>query len=266
MNLFHRLTVILLFTTITYATSDDTKLTVGFNLMSMDYMEYSQSGEKLDSEKSDALPGFTLGYQTRLLDGIDQDGGFIDLSFSHYQGTTTYTGSDLNNPNGKFGDLVLQTTNKLNDGTLSYIQNMSAINLLFSLQGGLGYRQWDRILADGHEEAYKWFYGFIKAGATKNIFKHDNLGVSIQYHRALSPTMSSNLYGTFDLGDTQGYAISVPWTHQLNRLWDFQLNYTYKTWDISLSNVVSGMYEPRSESSFHTLGLAFIYKYNNGDE
>ena len=271
MNLFHRLTVILLFTTITYAASDDTKLTVGFNLMSVDYMEYSQSGKKLDSEKSDALPGFTLGYQTRLLDGIDQDGGFIDLSFSHYQGNTDYVGSYQG---GAYGDLSNTTQNKLNDGILSYIQNKSAFNLLFSLQGGMGYHQWTRDLTGWQTEDYRWAYGFIKTGVSATISKKDNLAVFIQYHQAFGPQMEAKMQDgsslTFDLGRTDGYSISVPFTHKLNNLWDIKLAYTYTNWNIGRSNTLinsgSPWTEPRSESSFHTLGLAFIYKYNNGDE
>lgn len=243
--------------------SNGTEVRVSINTMSMDYMEYKENGDKFDSEKTDALPGFSLGYKTKVSDGLDGDGGYIDTELSHFYGNTEYIGSYQG---GTYGDLTLTTRNRISEAAIGYSENKAFEQGLWFVRVGMGYRYWERELADGHIEEYYWPYGSLSTGLTGSLSADDNLGIEIEYHRAFSPQMKSNLYGTFDLGRTDGYSISIPWVHTITQAWALQLAYTYKTWDIEASNKIhfpdgSIVWEPRSESNFNIFNAALIYRY-----
>lgn len=241
------------------ASASESELSIGLTSMSMDYREYYP--DILDSEKTDTLPGFTLEYTTRISDGLNGKGGFLDIALSHYEGDTTYVGQDLNDPNAQYGDLVLTTQNTISEGSVGYSEMTDFGNFLLLTRLGIGYRSWERALADGHSEEYKWPYGSIKFGALADMTYEDTLGIFAEYHKAFSPKMESNRYGTFDLGSTKGFSLSIPWEHAFTPEWAFKLTYTYQTWDIDQSNIVSGMLEPRSESYFNIFNAALVYRY-----
>lgn len=245
------------------ALAKDNQLSLSVNTMSMDYTEFTLAGSFADSERTDALAGFGLNYITRISDGLDGDGGFIDIDFSRYQGNSRYDGFYL----GALGQVTgpannLTTKNTITDSSIGYSETKKFDQALLSMRLGMGYRLWERDLAGGHNEQYSWSYGSLSTGINGNIFPDDNIGISAEYHRAFSPKMESNQYGTFDLGCTDGYSISVPWVHTITPSWAIKFVYTYQTWDIEHSTVHSdGWYEPRSESNFNIFNAALIYSY-----
>lgn len=240
-----------------FANESAKKTEIGFsvNMMSMDYREYA-GGSIVDSEKSDSLPGFGLQYKRQL-----NNGGFIDVDYSLYYGDTDYVGSNLNDPNGVYGDRIEVTKNIISDGSIGYSQVKSFDNFLVSMRLGVGYRFWERALSDGHTEQYSWPYGTVKLGTSGNMSGKDTLGVSAEYHYAFSPQMKSNMYGTFDLGRTDGFSIIVPWEHTFTPSWALKFTYMYQTWNINKSDTNGIYYEPDSESKFHTVNAALVYRY-----
>lgn len=236
-----------------------TELSVSINTMNMDYREYS-GGTILDSEKANSLTGFGLQYKERINNSSENVRSFIDFDFSQYYGDTEYVGFYLNS-GGHYGDVVATTKDTISDGSIGYLQVKRYDNYLLSMRLGVGYRFWERALADGHTEQYKWPYGTVKAGLSGDLTSADTLGVAAEYHHAISPKMESNLYGTFDLGRTNGFSVSVPWEHTFTPSWAFKLTYMYQTWNIGKSDSNSGYYEPDSESKFHTLNAALVYRY-----
>lgn len=261
MNKYNTLISILFFTVCAFA--NDSELSISINTMSMDYMEYKTNGDKFDSETADDLPGFAISYKTRINDGLDGDGGYIDTGFSHFYGNTTYIGSYQG---GNYGDLTTITHNYISEATIGYSEDKTINEGLWTMRIGMGYRLWERILADGHNEQYSWPYGSISTGFSENIFRNDTIGIYAEYHRAISPKMKSNILGTFDLGRTDGYSISIPWVHAITSSLALKLAYTYQTWDIEKSNIIvdttgTPWLEPRSESHFNIFNAALIYHY-----
>jgi hypothetical protein len=220
----------------------------------MDYSEYS-GGTIVDSEKSDSLPGFGLQYKKQL-----NNGSYIDADFSQYHGDSTYVGYYLGS-GGHYGDVVATTKNTISDGSIGYSEEKPFDNYLLAMRLGVGYRYWERALADGHTEDYEWAYGSAKLGISGYLTSKDTLGIAAEYHHAISPKMKSNMYGTFDLGRTDGFSIIVPWEHELTPSWALKFTYMYQTWNISQSDTNSGYYEPDSESKFHTVNAALVYRY-----
>lgn len=241
------------------ALAKESQLSVSANTMSMDYTEFHLDGSFADSEKTNALAGFSLNYTTRINDGQDGGDSFLDIDLSLYQGNTRYdgfylsTGAPANN---------LITKNTITDSSIGYSETKKIDQALWSVRLGVGYRLWERELADSHNEQYAWPYGSLSLGINGNIFPDDYIGILAEYHRAMSPKMKSNIFGTFDLGRTDGYSISIPWIHTITQEWALKFAYTYQTWDIEHSTVHSdGWYEPRSESNFNIFNAAFIYSY-----
>ena len=241
----------------------DNQLSISVNTMSMDYTEYALDGSFADSENTDSMTGFGLSYATRIGNGFYGESGFFDVDFSLYHGDTRYDGYYLD----KYDNIVgsannLTTNNTITEGSLGYFETKSIYQALWFTRVGIGYREWERDLSNGHNEKYSWFYGSLSTGLSGNIFPSDNLGISAEYHRAFSPEMKSNGFGTFDLGRTDGYSISIPWIHTLTPSWALKFAYTYQTWDIEHSTIhPDGHHEPRSESYFNIFNAALIYRY-----
>lgn len=241
------------------AFANDRELTFSVQAMNMDYREYS-GGAIIDSEKAHSLPGFGLQYKEKINDTSDGMRSFVDIDFSQYYGDTTYVGFYLNS-GGQYGDVTATTKNTISDGSIGYTEDKMYDNYLLFMRIGVGYRFWERALADGHTEQYKWPYGSVKMGVSADLSTQDNLSIAAEYHHAISPKMDSNIYGTFDLGRTNGFSVSVPWEHTLTSSWAFKLTYMYQTWNIGKSASNAGFYEPDSESKFHTINAALVYRY-----
>ena len=241
------------------AFANDRELSLSINTMNMDYREYV-GGTIVDSEKANSLPGFGLQYKEKINDTSDGMRSFVDIDFSQYYGDTTYVGFYLNS-GGHYGDVTATTKNTISDGSIGYTEDKMYDNYLLSMRIGVGYRFWERALADGHTEQYKWPYGSVKMGVSADLSNQDNLGIAAEYHHAISPKMESNIYGTFNLGRTNGFSVSVPWEHTLTSSWAFKLTYMYQTWNIGQSDSNAGFYEPDSESKFHTINAALVYRY-----
>ena len=241
------------------AFATNTELSLSVNTMNMDYREYN-GGTIVDSEKTGTLPGFGLQYKKQLNDSSMGNRSFIDVDYSQYYGNTDYVGFYLGS-GGQYGDVTAITENTISDGSIGYSEEKLFDNYLVSMRLGIGYRYWERALADGHTEEYTWPYGTVKIGISGELTSADTLGIAAEYHHALSPKMKSNIYGTFDLGRTDGFSIVVPWEHRLTPSWAIKFTYMYQTWNISQSDTNSGYYEPDSESKFHMVNAALVYRY-----
>jgi len=245
------------------ALAHENEFTFGLSSMSMHYTEFDLDGSFVDSEKTNALAGLNLNYSTRISDGLDGEGGLFDMDFSLYQGNTRYDGFYVD----RYGNITGLANNKttkniITDSSIGYSETMRLDQVLWFARIGIGYRFWERELEGGHIEDYKWSYGSLSTGISGNLFTNDNIGISAEYHRAFSPKMESNMFGTFDLGRTDGYSISVPWVHTISPSWALKFDYTYQIWNIEHSTIHSdNRYEPRSESSFNTFNAALVYRY-----
>lgn len=255
----HYLILSVLFIAMT-SLAKENKLSVSMNTMSMDYTEFNSDGSFADSEKADALVGFTLNYSTQIR---KRENSFLNIDFSRYQGNTRYDGFYID----AFGNITgpannLTTINTITDSSISYYETKKSNQLAWFARFGIGHRLWVRDLSGSHTEKYDWSYAAISTGINWNIVPSNTIGVSAEYHKAFSPTMKSNQHGTFNLGNTDGYNISIPWTYTITPSWAIKLAYTYQTWNIEHSTVHSdGWYEPRSESNFNLFNTALIYTY-----
>ncbi|HZF69288.1 outer membrane beta-barrel protein [Sulfuricurvum sp.] len=256
MKKYQLIVLFLSFTVASFANEYGKRTEIGLsvNAMNMDYREYT-GGTIVDSEKSDSLPGFGLQYKQQL-----NNGSFIDIDYSQYYGNTDYVGSYLGS-GGQYGDVTAITENTISDGSIGYSEEKWFDNYLVSMRLGMGYRYWERALGNGHTEEYTWPYGTVKLGITGELTSADTLGIAAEYHHAISPKMKSNKYGTFDLGRTDGFSIIVPWEHALTPSWAVKFTYMYQTWNINKSDKIGIYYEPDSESKFHTVSAALVYRY-----
>lgn len=228
---------------------------ISFETLSFDYREYDTDGTILDSEKSDFMPGIRAWYSIPA--GV---GDSIEADFSWFGGDTDYVGFLLGS-GGSYGDYVATTNNTLMEGSLSYSTHAPTAwgDVFMSL--GAGYRYWERALADGHTEEYIWPYGKLSLGSTADITADDTLSISASYQYAFDPKMESNVYGTFDLGTTDGIEITVPWRHRIDNQWSTEIRYTYSTWEIGRSDVVGIAVEPDSKTVQHRGSFALVYQY-----
>ncbi|MDD5158779.1 MAG: hypothetical protein PHI47_01910 [Sulfuricurvum sp.] len=245
------------------AFANDQELRLSVNTMSMDYTEFNFDGSFADSEKTNALAGLSLNYSTQISDGIFSDGGYFDVDLSLYQGNTRYDGFYLDSNGNITGPANNKTTkNIITDSSIGYSEAKRLSNALWVTRLGIGYRFWERALEGGHTEDYAWSYGSLSTGISGNLFTNDNIGISVEYHRAFTPKMESNQFGVFDLGRTDGYSITVPWVHTISPSWAFKFTYMYQTWNIEHSSIHSdNRYEPRSESNFNIFNAGLVYCY-----
>jgi hypothetical protein len=242
----------------------ENEFNIGLSSMSMDYREYNLDGSFADSEKTNALTGLNLNYSTQISDADYGASSLFDIDFSLYQGNTRYDGFYIDPYDGHITGPAnnLTTKNIISDSSIGYSEIKQLDRVIWNTRFGIGYRFWERALEDTHTEDYSWLYGSISTGISGNIFTNNNIGIFAEYHRAFSPKMESNNFGTFDLGRTDGYSISLPWTHTISPSWAFKFDYTYKTWNIEHSTKHSdNRYEPDSESKFHTVSAALVYRY-----
>lgn len=243
--------------------NSDSLFSFTINTLTMDYMEYKENGEYFDSERAHSIPGFTFGYTTGISDGLLGDRGLLDLEISSFQGETTYIGSKQG---GNYGDLTTTSDNIITDTAIGYRETKRFDQMEFFTKAGLGFRYWERSLNDGYIEEYYWPYVALKTGIITEVFNNISLGVSLEYHKALHPKMYANFAGTFDLGRTDGYTLSIPFIYYISPSWAFKVAYSYQTWNIEKSNTIKdslgqSWHEPRSESDFNRFDFGFEYHF-----
>ena len=240
---------------------------VSTNAMDFNYKEYSSTnGQLLDSEDASYLYGFTAKYTHDIFGSqATTNQGAMFANVSVYHGNSNYTGSALGS-NQPYGSVTGTTNNEIVNTKIGYRQYKNLKSVTLYTQLALGYRYWDRKLSSSQDEKYQWTYGDIKIGLDTHLSKRDDLGLTASYDLAINPTMKSStskqaLNNNFTLGNTYGYAFSVPYTHSFTTHLSMQISYTYQRWHISASNIINGYYEPRSTTIQSIGSIGLIYNY-----
>jgi len=250
-------------------------ISAAFVGMSMDYREYDDNGNILDSEISvdgALIKGgeISLAY-TKVLE--DNDYALIALNINYLYGATEYKGSLLDSGLG-YGSYVGRTNNDVLDMEVEYkfmdtFEN--GIELIYGV--GVGYSSWRRELSALQVEVYKWYSIRPKFGMGYLV---DNLyfGAILEYQYGLSPQMdilanSENPNTTVDLGSANIFEITLPISYVLNEKFDIYFEYVYQYQMIEKSNTVpyiingvtKGILEPASTANNNYLKLGATFKF-----
>ena len=243
----------------------DTPFTASVSLVSMgmDYREYDQNGNILDSEVSSYLD----------LGGVEVSLGYTieeDLSFSSeiifnlmiLAGDTTYKGSYIGSGLG-YGSVVNTTLNTIIDRDISYKQSRLFNNEIEISYGvGLGYRYWERVLSKSQVEEYTWYSIRPMLGISTINKDKLNLGMFIEYQYGFDAKMTaSDLQLEFNLGGADILEVSFPVSYNYSEGVDFFFEATIQKQMIKESNVNSGYYEPQSTAYNSYLKLGIEYKF-----
>lgn len=228
--------------------------------LDMDYREYTDNGQILDSERSKSMPGFEAGYK---MDLECREDGCPNLEFKAlvFQGNTDYVGSYLGSGQ-PYGSVKSTTANRIYDLSLDYTQTDNVNNFGIKYGVGLGYHSWYRELSSIQNEEYYWFYLTPIVGLYKDVITKLNIGVELKYKYAIDPKMTANtVSGDFELGGVDTVEISVPLSYALNDEVKLIGEYTYAKQKIKRSNVVSGYYEPKSTDKQQYFKIGVCVKY-----
>ena len=259
------LLLILIFT-VTNIFAKDTPFTSSVSLVSMgmDYVEYDQNGNILDSENSSYLE----------LGGVEVSLGYIiekDLSSSSeiifnwmiLSGETTYKGSYVDSELG-YGSVVSSTLNTISDIDISYKQSKilsSAIEISYGI--GLGHRYWERVLSKSQVEIYTWYSIRPMFGISTNNEKL-NLGMFIEYQYGFDTKMSAPNH-TFTLGGADILEISFPVHYKYNKGVDLFFEATLQKQIIKESNHLytetTESWEPKSTAYNSYLKVGIEYDF-----
>jgi len=250
-------------------------ISAAFVGMSMDYREYDDNGNILDSEISvdgELIKGgeISLAY-TKVLE--DNDYALIALNINYLYGETEYKGSLLNSGLG-YGSYVGRTNNDVLDIEAEYrfVDTYSnGIDLTYGL--GIGYRSWRRELSASQVEVYKWYSLRPKFGVGYQVSSL-HFGGLLEYQYGLSPQMdilanAENPDTTVDLGSGNIIEFTLPVSYTINEQLDifFEYVYQYQTIDKSnaveyiLDGVTEYIYEPDSTANNQYIKLGATFKF-----
>ena len=264
------LLLILIFT-VTNIFAKDTPFTSSVSLVSMgmDYVEYDQNGNILDSENSSYLElggvEVSLGYT------IEKDlssSSEIIFNWMILAGETTYKGSYVDSEL-PYGSVVSTTLNTISDIDISYRYSRllsSEIELSYGI--GLGHRYWERVLSKSQVEEYTW-YSIRPMFGISTINKDKlNLGVFVEYQYGFDTKMSAaSLNHTFTLGGADILEISFPVSYKYEENIDFFFEATLQKQMITKSDkLYTGngneyYYEPKSTAHNNYLKLGIEYRF-----
>jgi len=187
--------------------------------MSMDYREYDESNEILDSETSKftEMVGPELrGRYTHLHQ--NQNYSSIGINLTYLSGTTEYKGARLDPVTltyGAYGSYVGTTKNRILDTSVDYsFTHAYKRGLEFSYGVGVGYRSWRRELSPSQIEVYAW--PSLRPNFTISYSKRwFEVGTTLEYQYGINPEMtvlkdSENPDTTLHLGSANILQISVP--------------------------------------------------------
>ncbi|WP_304545466.1 hypothetical protein [Sulfurimonas microaerophilic] len=232
--------------------------------MEMDYREYDENGLILDSEQSNAILGFELGYD---LDLSCSAYGCSNLGFrfSGITGRSDYVGSYIDS-GLPYGSLQSTTFNILYDLSVDYTlkKEFSAIDLIYG--AGVGYHAWYRELSSTQNELYSWFYVTPVVGISKEVIDNFNIGLIAKYKYGIAPTMIANtISDEFKLGSANTFELSIPVEYSYTDEVNFCIEYVYSRQVIDKSNEITvGTYrywEPDSTTNDKYIKIGAIIKY-----
>lgn len=239
--------------------------------MSMDYREYSDNSQILDSEKSDFtdLTGaeMSLGY---FFDKEVSAYSQVTVNLMFLSGETEYVGSLLNSGLG-YGSYIGTTANTIIDTDISFKRtNILSKDIDLHYGIGLGYRSWRRALSVSQVEIYKWFSLRPAAGVKYNIDDNLNIGISLEYQYGINPKMSESTSDyDFSLASANIFEVSLPINYKYSEDIDIFVEGTFQQQTIEKSNsidqVINGntytIWEPDSTANNQYLKLGLVFKF-----
>ena len=241
---------------------------VSFVGMGMDYREYSDSAELLDSEDSSYLDmgGVELSLAYKLSEN-STSASELKLNYMIIAGATQYIGSYIGSGQS-YGSAVSTTYNEIIDMDITYKRSKHLQNNIELNYGvGVGYREWKRSLSVLQVEVYSWYSLRPMVGVSYTREKF-NLGVSMEYQLGIDTKMSaSDLNYVFTLGSADILELSFPMSYEYDKNLDFTFEAVMQKQTIIESNKLytSGgsayYYEPESTAYNSYVKFGIEYKF-----
>jgi len=234
---------------------------------SLDYKEYGQNREILDSEESNFgdIVGVELGYgyMRKESDGLYTK---INLAFRHLRGTTNYKGAYLDT-NDSYGSLTSTTDDTINSILLK-VKEIFVLNEKFNFKigAGIGMYSWERTLSAIQNEKYSWYPLRFEVGSIFRFSKDIPLSfdLTLAYSKGLSPKMKAQGKENtmvFDLGRVDCYELSLQTLYAITSSFSVIGDFTFNFQDIRHSNVIEGYYEPDSDDRQRFIKIGVQYEF-----
>jgi len=235
----------------------------------IDYSEYSQKNDILDTENSSFgdIGGFCLYYGYNF--NATQT-GHINIAFTYrqQQGKTTYVGSLLGKDN-PYGSYQGESDNLFVDYKLqiSYLYHYKS-NLRPKLLFALAKHLWERKLLPNQTETYTWLPLVFGFGLDGEFFHTLPLSIqtSFAYCYGINPTMQlSTTQTNFTLGRAENFVFDLNAIYHLPHHIDAIVGYNYNYQIIQPSNTLNTslgkMYEPFSKDYQQRVQVGLGYSF-----
>jgi hypothetical protein len=250
------------------AKENGTTFSVALVGMSMDYREYDDNGDILDSEKSDFTDifGGELGLDY-VFNATAQDYSQVGLYLTTVSGNTQYVGALLTNGGG-YGSVVSSTKNTLFELEGEYIYGVS-IDSGFDVLGGgsIGFKSWERELSAAQVEVYSWAYLNPQVGMNFTASQELELRLMLGYKYGLNPIMTATgIDDNFELGSANTFHLALSSQFKVDEKVNLFIEYLYENQVITKSNVVYGSdatpyLEPDSTANNQYMKFGVAFKY-----
>jgi len=246
---------------------DEYRYNISLVGMSMDYREYDDNSQILDSEKSDftQMLGIEFGL-AYLLNSSNANYSQFDVSVLLLSGQTEYVGAYLKSGGG-YGSLVGKTNNYITNLDIDYLYNIKLDDRLYLFAGAaFGYREWERSLSKNQIETYSWVYLEPKIGMNY-LYEQINLQAKAGYKYGVNPTMTATgIDDKFKLGSANTLNVSLSLAYNIAAHSELFCEYIYENQIISKSNIVfasdgNGYVEPDSEANNQYVKFGVSFKY-----
>ena len=236
--------------------------------MRMDYHEYNDNKDILDSEKSDFsdIVGSEIGIDY-IFHATAQDYAQVGLKVMKIGGTTDYTGAILGSKDG-YGSAYSRTKNSILNFDISYLHGYT-LNKYFDLLSAcsFGYRTWERRLLSYQIETYTWTYLNPELGLKVHISDALQLRLMVGCKYAMNPIMEVSVFRSdFKLGSTNTYHTSLETQYKVSEHSYLSLGYFYEMQVIQQSNKLydsdgTGYLEPDSMAKNQYIKIGVVFKY-----
>ena len=265
MKLLLVLFVVLL--SVVQAKENDLYFQAGLIGMNMDYREYDDNSQILDSEKSDIsqMMGIELGV-SYVLNAADDDFSEFDALFERIVGESDYVGAYIGSGLG-YGSLHGTTENTIVNLDATYLYGLRIMQNMHLLTGAaFGYRSWERSLSADQVETYTWGYITPKVGVQ---YAKESVKITfvLGYKYGISPQMSATgIADTFELGSANTLDSTFKLNYKLTSKSAVYATYVYENQVIEKSNIVydsngNGYLEPDSTANNQYIKFGFAFKY-----
>jgi len=261
------LVLCVIFLSIVHAKENNFSLSAALVGMNMDYREYDDTSQILDSEKSDIsqMMGIELGL-SYVVNAVDDDFSQFDVAFERIVGKTDYVGAYIGSGQG-YGSLYGTTVNTIINLEGTYLYGVHFMQQWHFLAGAaFGYRLWQRSLSANQVETYTWGYIAPKVGLqyAKKLLK---ITLLLRYKYGISPQMTATgISDTFQLGSANTLDSTLKVNYNITVKSAIYAAYVYENQEIKKSNVVydsngNGYLEPDSTANNRYIKFGFVFKY-----